>query len=309
LPLPLKESLRAEDNPRTRVRLEKALVGTGLGRGGLFQNQLSLFQAAAAGGRAALGLSGHFHRPVELRLDKRSGRLFIKDPAAEGPIASSFEDSSYFLAGPALGHVHPRTDPPGRPGFTRVEVAGDRIASVREERFRASPLDFVRVHARGPDGATAWVSVITELEGPGVDLKAGDFAIDITFLVFSRPRRRVPGGFPFAIEAESPNGALPGEPRWIGRADRRAFLGGTRPAYVQDFRCEFRREWRFRFLPAGRLRGRPTAVVIAEILARREGGWTPVSLKWHPLSIRVARAAGAASLSRPPSSRVDDAGS
>lgn len=309
LPLPLKESLRAEDSLRTRIRLEKALVGNGLGRGGLFQNQLSLFQAAAAGGRAALGLSGHFHRPVGLRLDKRSAGLFLRGSAAEGPIASSFEDSSYFLAGPALGHVNPRADPPGRPGFTRIDVAGDRIASVREEPLRASPQDFVRVHAQGPDGDTAWVSVITELEGPGVDLKAGNFALDITFFVFSRPSRGVPGGFPFAIEAESPNGAQPGKPRWIGRADRKAFLGGAGPAYVQDFRCEFRREWRFLFLPVGRLRGRPTAVVIAEILARREGGWTPVSLKWYPLSIRVARAAGAASISRPSSSRVDDEGS
>lgn len=301
LPLSLKESLRAEDSLRTRIGLEDALVSSGLGRGGLFQNQLSLFRAAAARGRATLGLSGHFHHPVELRLDKNSGGLSINSLAAEGLSASSFEGSSYFLAGPAMGHIQSRSDPPGRPGFIRVEVAGDRIDSVRKEKFLASLRDSIGVHARGSIRDPPGVAIHIELERAGIDLEARDLAIDFSFLVFSRPRRKAPGGFPFSIEAETPDAALSGKPRWISSADRRAYLGGAGPAFIQDFRCEFRPDWRFRFLPARRVQGRPTAVVLTEVLARREGGWTPVCLKWHPLSIPipVTRTAGSDFLSRP----------
>jgi hypothetical protein len=275
------------DSLRARVRLEKTLLRSGFGRGGLFQNHLSLIRAAVKADRTTVGLSGHFHRPVVLRLDKSSGRIRIESPAAPAPAPSSSAASSFFLGGPALGHANFRSDPPGRPGYIVIEVAGDRIVSVQDKGLDPFPGDYLRVHVRCPEDGAGRLSVTLEPAAAGIGARPEELAADVTFVVFSRPRRGAPGRFPFSIETETPDVVRPGKPQWVNPADRKAFFGGLRPAYLQTFRCKPGPEQGFRILATGRRGGRPTVVVVVEVLDRRNGVWRPVSVKWHPLSMRV----------------------
>jgi 3',5'-cyclic AMP phosphodiesterase CpdA len=278
----LPERKRSGDPLKTRVRLEKALARAG--PGGLLQNHLSLLRAGASEGQAVLGLSGHFHRRILLRLEKSTGEL-SRDvfPPAE-LTASSFERSAIFLGAAALGHGNPRSQPPGRPGFCRVEVAGSLIVSVRGETPSDPPPLFLRADSLDPQNGEARLSISVEpLEAW---TRPGAAAVDITFVVFTRPRNGVPGRFPYAAEAEPPDGVRPDEPRWIERAERLEFFGDPRPAYIQTFRCGPEPEWRFRFVPLTRPIGRTDVVVIAELFAGGGAGALEKIL-WHPLSIRI----------------------
>jgi 3',5'-cyclic AMP phosphodiesterase CpdA len=278
----LPERKRPEDPLKTRVRLEKDLARAG--QGGLFQNHLSILRAGASEGRAVLGLSGHFHRRILLRLDKSTGELSRDVVPPTELTSSSFERSAIFVGGAALGHGDPRSHPPGRPGFCRVEVAGNLIVSVRGETPSDPPPLFLRAESFDHENGQGGLSVSVEPREAWAP--PGGAAVDITFMFFARPRNGVPGRFPYAAEAEQPGGVRPDEPRWIERAERLEFFGDPRPAYIQTFRCGPGPEWRFRFVPLKRPAGRTDVVVIAELFA---GGGTgaPDKILWHPLSIRV----------------------
>jgi hypothetical protein len=279
----LPETERPRDSLETRVRFEKALARAG--QGGLFQNHLSLLRAGTSEGRAVLGLSGHFHRRILLRLDKSTGEL-SRDvvPPAE-LTSSSFERSAIFVGGAALGHADPRSHPPGRPGFCRVEVAGNLIVSVRGETPSGPPSLFLRAESFDHENGEGRLFVSVE---PGEAwARSGGAAADITLIVFTRPRNGVPGRFPYAAEAEPPGGVRPDEPRWIERAERLEFFGDPRPAYIQTFRCGPGPEWRFRFAPLKRPIGRTDVVVIAALFAG-DGAASPDRILWHPLSIRIS---------------------
>jgi hypothetical protein len=281
---PVVHSPRREDGDHTlrgRVELERAFLRSGLGPGGIFQNHSSLVRVAAMTDRDVLGLSGHMHRPVILRLDKESGDLFLERDGFEALTPDSFDRASYFVNGPALGHVGPRADPPGRPGFIRVEVADGHIVAVRSETLagaRREPFH-VRVDHEGADSTRRTITV--DLADNGGEARPAV----VTFIVFSRPRRRAPGHFPYAIEPDTPESVRSSPPAWIDPQDRTAFFGTPQPAYLQPFRCETGAERVFRVLPAVRPGSRATAAVVVEVLAPRAGGWVPASTWWHPLSI------------------------
>lgn len=274
-PMPLGPYLAAQDGPGTRVRLEKALARSGFGRGGLFRNPLSLFRAAARKGRNTLGLSGHFHRPVTLRLDKDSGALSF-EPHRDGGIPSdAFARGSFFVGGPAPALFEPRSGPGAAPGFTRVEIAGDRIASVRFEP--SPPPERPRLDVRVGRGQGSAAELILSVS-PGPDAPAAD----AVFVVFSRPARGAPGRFPYRVEERTPEGALPAESRWIGRQDRKEFFGRSGPAFIAAFRGGAAGPRRFRFTPAGRPGRKAKAIVAVEVRGENGAG---SSIVWHPLSV------------------------
>ncbi|MBN2264343.1 MAG: metallophosphoesterase [Candidatus Aminicenantes bacterium] len=282
----LRTSLAAGAGVKARVRLEKALSRAGFGRGGLFQNQLSLFRVAATRGLNVLGLSGHFHRPFALRFDKMSAGLRFAGPPDGEDAAAGFEDASYFLGGAALGHIDPHADPGGQPGFTRVEIVGDRITSVGTEAAPPAGRAALRVRTR-QSGKQAVTSVIIGVDAPGARSARVPQAADIILLVFTRPRKHVPGGFPLAVEEVGPEGTRPGIPCWIGLRDRKDFFGGSGPAYAVVFRGEAGRDREFRFVPTDRSRREARVVIAVEILDRRVGEWTPAGAIWHPLSVKI----------------------
>jgi 3',5'-cyclic AMP phosphodiesterase CpdA len=283
----LRSAFAVRDGLWARARLEKALARAGFSRGGLFQNQISFFRAAATSGRNVLGLSGHFHRPIAFRLDKASGDLRFEGPLEDAAALGSFKGSSFFIGGAALGHIDPRSDPSGQPGFTCVEVAGDRIVSVRRETQLPPGRMVLRVWARRSEAGMRPASLSVALELPESEARSGPLAVDIAIIIFSRSRRGTPGGFPFTVEEVTAEGLRSGEPRWIDRGDRMAFFGRHRPAFFTGFRGASDREREFLFIPTGRAKRRAKAVVAVEILARRDGAWTSVGTAWHPLWIEV----------------------
>lgn len=273
---------RSRDSFKTRVRLEKAFAR--VGQGGLFQNHLSLLRAAASERQAVLGLSGHFHRRILLRLDKSTGKLWRDVSSPTELTVSSFERSAVFLGGAALGHCNARSLPPGRPEFHLVEVVGSQIVSVRGVVPADPPQHFLRVDRLDPENGEAGLSVSIEPREVWARSRRG--AVDMMFLVFARPRNRLPGGFPYAIRALAPGGGRTDLPQWIERAERLEFFGDPRPAYMQTFRCEPEPEWCFRFVPMARPIGRVDVVVIA-VLYAADGTGAMDKILWHPLSIRV----------------------
>lgn len=281
--------LTAGDSLRGRIKLEKALARTGFSRGGLFQNQLALFRAAAAAGRNVLGLSGHFHRPVAVKFDKASATLGFKDPPDGEIAAADFGTGSYFIGGAALGLIEPRSNPGGQPGFTRVEISGDRIVSVRGEAFPppGRPALEVRAHRGESPGDPVVLTVTLAPAGPvaGPDRSVGD----VVFIVFVRPRRGVPGAFPYCIEELTPAGVRTGAPRWVDPAGRKDYFGSSRPVFIQAFRGGFGATRRFRFEPTGPSKRKAKAIIAVEIPGRDGGAESTII--WHPLSIDVGAGA------------------
>ncbi len=264
---------------RGAVAVERAVLRSALGPGGIFRNHAGLLRAAAAGDRSVLGLSGHMHRSFRLRLDKQSGGLFVEQDGSPIPSPGSFERSSYFVSGPSLGHVSPRAEPPERPGYLSVAVADGRIVSVTTERLRDSSQCTSRFRVRCSPGNRRCRLVRVDLESP----TGGLLGVDVSFLVFSMPRRSAPGGFPYVIEPEAPGAAPGADPAWIDKEDCRTLLGTARRAYLQTFRCGPGIGWAFRVAPAVRPALRARAAVVIEALIPGAEAPGTASIWWHPL--------------------------
>ncbi|HSQ79488.1 MAG TPA: metallophosphoesterase family protein [Candidatus Bathyarchaeia archaeon] len=291
LPVGIDEDLRGPDRFRRRFRWERMVVRAGLNYGGLFQNQLPLLRSGLAGERRVLGLSGHFHRPWTLRLDKTTGDLFSRRPGQDSLEGSQFKDSSFFLAAGALGHVQARYPVAAWPEYLDIRVAEDGFSSVRRERLTAFPFDRVSFEARKIEEtrASATIAVLSELRSPEVMKMVADLRLRLTFIVFASPDGDPNSGTPFDILAQGLAGSGVAVGRWLSEEERREYLGENRPAFVYSalfdyapvIECEFRRR--------GRSRKPAFVVALAEYLRDTGNGLESLRLAWHPRSLKLGR--------------------
>lgn len=115
---------------RDAIALERRMFDEKLRKGCIFQNHASVLQIASRHKGAWLALSGHIHRNVEVRLDRRSGQVFQGDYTSHNEGLTLDRKNAYFLTPTALGHVQSHHEAPGTPMFYEVEIAEGRIERV-----------------------------------------------------------------------------------------------------------------------------------------------------------------------------------
>jgi hypothetical protein len=162
-----------------------------------------------------------------------------------------------------------------------VAVAGDGIVSIRPEALPGACGEAFRVRVRRSRAEPRRRTITIDIDNDGGE----PHPAAITFIVFSRPIRSAPGGFPYSIAPETPDAIQAGQPAWIDDGERRTFFGASGPAYLQSFRCDAGAGRVFQALPVVGPGRRARVVVVVERLVPRDGGWCPVRTSWHPLSI------------------------
>jgi hypothetical protein len=291
LPVGVDDDLRGPDRMRRRLRWERMLVKAGLNYGGLFQNQLPLLRAALSSGRRVLGLSGHFHRNLELRLDKKTGGLYSRDYSRDGLAGSRIRDSSFFLATSALAHVQARYPVAAWPEFFEVRVDEEGIASVRKERLAAFPFDGLTFEARKSreTRTSATIALLSDLCAGGAAERASNLKLWVSFIVFASPARGGDPEPPFDIRPRGTAAPRSVREEWLSENDRREFLGTGEPAFLYSALCDYAPGIEFDFLARTRRRRPARVVALAEYLRDSGPGLEHLRLAWHPRSIRLGR--------------------
>ncbi len=292
LPVKLKHGLRRPDRLGQRLRLEKDLLAAGLNYGGLFQNQLSLFNAGERSGRRVLGLSGHSHRDFEVRLDKTTGEVFHHDYCRERLDGGRFQDSSFYLAVDALGHVQARYRRAAWPGFYDIQVEDDEIRSVHRERLSAPPFDEVVLQARTIEAtkASTTITVLSELRSPALRASAADLKMIVSLVVFAPRARGANPGFPFDIRVREGTRVHSVRQSWIPDDERLEYFGAREAAFAFRASCDFTPEVEFDLTRRAGYRGKSRVVVFAEYLCPAGDGLKTLRWAWHPRSIALGRA-------------------
>ncbi len=285
LPIELNNYLRTPDSIRTNVAFESRLKKVSLNFGGLFKNQLRLLALACDPGSNFLGLSGHNHRNLEIKVDKTKGTLHSGDytfPSLTDPFN---EEASYFLSSNALSQVQPRYKTPQIPGYYEAHIQDDHFVDIRRKRLDAPPFDsflfFARLIERSRSEAT--IEVLSE-----VSLSQGKSASDnmrliVTFLIGLKKGRRKGGSLPLEIIPRNRGSVINERLQQLTPQETMPFAGKRNICLAHSFLCKGHSSLLFNFRQIDDISRTYEVFVLCEYVLSSQERLQTLKHCWHPV--------------------------
>lgn len=288
-PLLLRNHLKGPNKLRKNVLFENSLKRLGLNYGGLFKNQLRIFELACDTRFNLLGLSGHNHRNMEIKVEKARGKIFNKDYTQTGLERPYNEKASYLLRGNSLAHIQSRYKLPNTPGFYKISVINDRINSIKREKLTAKPHDLISFHARKVEGlgSPARIEILTEILSPELLNNKDRICLIVTFIIGAKETIRRGKKHSIVIKSELKEHVLSERVNQIKNEEKSEFFKKKNILFAHSFLCKLNPVLTFNFfIPENQHKKFETAV-IGEYVWEIANGLQPLTLCWHPSSIFI----------------------
>ncbi|MBN1222141.1 MAG: metallophosphoesterase [Candidatus Aminicenantes bacterium] len=290
-PLMLKDHLHKPAGLKRNVSFENTLKRLGLNYGCLFKNQLSLLEMASEPHLNFLGLSGHNHRNIEIRLEKDNGYLYTKDYARGGLEYPFDESDSYFFCGNSLAHVQPRYATPNNPGYYEISAAGDTLVKINRQSLNAGTHEKFSFFAgkAGDPSCPSKMEIRTEIFPSAREDSEDTVHLIVSFVVGARRKSGGRNHIPINIRPDTAGQVLLEDIRWISDEEKGFFpgKGKRKPMLCHSFLCRPAPVLSFSFSGQDAVSRKWRVAVIGEFVREDENRFQSLRLCWHPCSFSI----------------------
>jgi predicted MPP superfamily phosphohydrolase len=279
--------LQRHDRLKTNVTFENRLKKLGLNFGCLFKNQLKLLALACNHGVNFLGLSGHNHRNMEIKVDKNKGSLHTKNYTQNSLTDPFDEKTAYFFCTNALAHIQSRYKTPQFPGFYEVHIQNDRIAEIRRKKLNAYPLDtfqfFVRQNEKSKSLST--IEVFSEVSAAEKFSQRENLRLMVTFLIGVKKDVCFGSKLPFDITPQCRGNVIAKSSKPLAVEETSPYIRKKNVCFSHSFLCEWHPVLPFDFRRTDNSRITYEVSVIGEYILETPDGYQSLKLCWHPTSL------------------------
>jgi len=270
---------------RANVAFESRLKKLGLNFGCLFKNQLKLLALVNDSGLKFLGLSGHNHRNMQIKVDKKKGTLRTGNYILDSLTNPFEEEAAYFLSSNALGHIQPRYKTCQIPGFLEAHFQNDHIVDIRRKKLEAYPLDsylfFVRLIDRSKSVAT--IEVLSEVPAVERTNNGENVRLIVTFLIGIKKGIKKGEILPLEIKPRNRKDVIAESAKPLTVEEKNQYAGKRNICQTYSFLCESHSELQFDFHKVDNIRRTYEITVLAEYILDSTEGIQSLRLCWHPV--------------------------